>query len=464
MNPFLQKGCLIWGLVTTVAMTGNLSGSISATASGLGQSFAVESFGLGVNRRLPPGTPGGTADINIGIGELREIHIRKKLDTASTWLFENVLNGLSVGTFVFHFTEADSTSRATYLLIGVEGARVQSWSTSLRDDGTPVEELTLHYHRFYIETFSKVGDLYVSNGIQGWDLDASIPWTPARVEVLTARDDAATVSEDVGGVLDVLANDQTLSAGPLAIMGFTVPDQGGTVEVTSDGSAFRYVPPANFFGEELFLYTVGDGSSEDPTATANVRVVVRAVNDLPVAAPDRLAITQAGTHTIHAGFLTANDQDVEGDALRISQLDTMTALGGTVRLGRNDWIIYTPPADFVTGQVDSFHYWVADETGVGQGDPALQRGAVSIALQRTSTDTIIRSLTASRVEGGELTIRMQGVPDATYSIEQTGQVGNETAWSPVREVVTDDRGQAEFSQPLTGGEAQEYFRAIPSEP
>jgi hypothetical protein len=54
------------------------------------------------------------------------------------------------------------------------------------------------------------------------------------------------------------------------------------------------------------------------------------------------------------------------DALKISKVDALTTLGGAARIWRSDWIVYTPPASFMTDQVDAFSYWVTDGNVTGQ--------------------------------------------------------------------------------------------------
>jgi bacteriocin-like protein len=51
---------------------------LAGVSGGAGGQFTVESFSFGVERqRSATATPGGTADINIGVGELQECTISK---------------------------------------------------------------------------------------------------------------------------------------------------------------------------------------------------------------------------------------------------------------------------------------------------------------------------------------------------------------------------------------------------
>ncbi|NJM91119.1 MAG: tandem-95 repeat protein, partial [Myxococcales bacterium] len=91
--------------------------------------------------------------------------------------------------------------------------------------------------------------------------------------------DTATTEEDSGGVtIDVLANDRVADA-PASIHALGVPSHG-VVELVA--GSVRYLPAAEFFGEDSFTYTVRDGDGD--VASATVVVTVVSVDDVPVAA------------------------------------------------------------------------------------------------------------------------------------------------------------------------------------
>ncbi len=97
----------------------------------------------------------------------------------------------------------------------------------------------------------------------------------------TANDDTFTVNEDnATTTLDVLANDALapFTVGPLALVEIGSPDQGGTA-VLSGTTDIRYTPAANFFGTEVFTYTIL--AANGLTDEAEVTVTVLSVNDLP---------------------------------------------------------------------------------------------------------------------------------------------------------------------------------------
>ena len=56
--------------------------------NGFADYFTAESFGFGVERELVDSAKGGTADVNIGIGEMQECTISKSMDSSSAYLRE----------------------------------------------------------------------------------------------------------------------------------------------------------------------------------------------------------------------------------------------------------------------------------------------------------------------------------------------------------------------------------------
>jgi len=116
----------------------------------------------------------------------------------------------------------------------------------------------------------------------------------------------------------------------------------------------RYQPRPNFNGVDTFLYTVDDGHCNQ--LTAQVRVTVSPVNDVPIAAAYRFEVTEDTPLVVAAPGLLRNAVDVDGD--------TLTAVPVTLpRFGRltvqpNGAFTYTPDPDFFGD--DSFTYQVFD--------------------------------------------------------------------------------------------------------
>ena len=131
-----------------------------------------------------------------------------------------------------------------------------------------------------------------------------------------AMDDEAETPEDVAVTIDVLDNDSDPDTETLTVAS-AGNAENGTVEII-DGTAVRYTPDADFFGEGAFTYTASDGVSTSGEAT--VTVTVTPVNDAPTAATitapeDGSAIELAGDpeSPVEVAWTAADDAD--GDAV-----------------------------------------------------------------------------------------------------------------------------------------------------
>ena len=174
----------------------------------------------------------------------------------------------------------------------------------------------------------------------------------------TSEDTPVTV-----GFADLLANDRDPDGDVLTVTSVSA------VAIRPDGTAFgdgratilpgdrvSFAPGADFVGTVLFEYVVSDGAA---TATGTVQVVVSAVNDAPsVRGEDGYVVDEDQVLRIAIADLLANDTDVEGDALRLT--DVFDAVGGTVRLD-GGFVVFEGGADYFGSA--SFGYTVEDVHG-----------------------------------------------------------------------------------------------------
>jgi len=171
-----------------------------------------------------------------------------------------------------------------------------------------------------------------------------------------AVDDTATVSEDVGGPIPVLANDTDADGNLLSLVSVGAASHGTTL-ANANGTV-TYTPSANYNGPDSFTYVVSDGIATD---SGSVSVTVSPVNDPPFANDDAASTPY---QTAIAVPVLANDTDVDGDALTVASVGA--ASHGTVTIGPGGSVTYTPAAGY--SGPDAFGYTARDPSGAT--DPA----------------------------------------------------------------------------------------------
>src|SRR5688500_20398134 len=98
----------------------------------------------------------------------------------------------------------------------------------------------------------------------------------------------------------------------------------------------HFEPKPNFSGEDGFTYKAFDGEllSEQ---FARVRIVVRPVNDAPVALPDDYRTDEDTTLTIAAPGVLLNDSDIEINPLRAVLVRAPANGTLNLKIGRASW-------------------------------------------------------------------------------------------------------------------------------
>lgn len=167
---------------------------------------------------------------------------------------------------------------------------------------------------------------------------------PALTAASFSGDEETTISGQVTAS-DVEGNSFTL-----ALAG---QPNHGSVTFGADG-AFDFQPPTDFFGTATFGVAATDVLGA--TATHQVSIEVRNVNDAPVAHDDELRV---GTGTVTLSLL-ANDVDVDGDNLSVTALSQPR--GGTVAVTGGNVVTFQPENAFAGPT--SFNYRVTDAGGV----------------------------------------------------------------------------------------------------
>ena len=179
-----------------------------------------------------------------------------------------------------------------------------------------------------------------------------------------AAGDSASTNEDTALALSassLLVNDTDIDGDTLSVISVQGASHGSVSLVSG---TVRFVPAANFNGAASFTYTVSDGHGGSSTATVSVTVLP--VNDPPVANADTASTAEDTAVTIN---VTANDTDVENDALTVTAVTNVQ--NGTASISANR-VVFTPAADFHgTG---SFTYEISD----GHGGTALAGVTVTV--------------------------------------------------------------------------------------
>ena len=127
-----------------------------------------------------------------------------------------------------------------------------------------------------------------------------------------------------------------------------------------------FAPVANANGAAgTFSYKVSDGKGG--TDSQIVTLEITAVNDAPIAQDDTATTNQNTAIAIAPTTLLANDSDVDGDALNISNVGNAT--NGSVVLNQNSNVVFTPATNF-TGEA-TFDYTVSDSNGASDTAKAI---------------------------------------------------------------------------------------------
>jgi predicted acyl esterase len=165
---------------------------------------------------------------------------------------------------------------------------------------------------------------------------------------------SASLPEDLTISGNVMFNDSDPDGDELRLIHLTQPPHGTVTDIGDGNGTLHYEPDADFHGTDVFTYTASDGRGG--TDTASVTLIVNPVNDPPVADDDSDETPEGVAAVID---LLANDSDVDGDALTITEI-TPPDHGVVENLGQGE-VRYTPDPQFAG--VDTFTYTVADPSG-----------------------------------------------------------------------------------------------------
>jgi Ca2+-binding RTX toxin-like protein len=275
---------------------------------------------------------------------------------------EGIAFTISAATLALALANDTDIDGHTLQIVGVAGTA--NLAAQWQEDGSVI--------------LTPVGDFFgntsftyqVSDGHGGFaSASISVLVRPVNDAPVTAADHLTT-SEDIplffsGDLLT--GNDYDPDGEPLNIVSVSIDTGGGSIELF-ENDTIRYTPGANFNGTAAFFYTLNDG--QGGTTTQRVTVAVSAVNDKPNAVNNRarglnaqsaLIGYEGSVLVIDPAILLANDTDID-DPDNSLEIDTVSfADHGTVELGTDGLIRYTPDAGF--WGTASFSYVISDPHG-----------------------------------------------------------------------------------------------------
>ena len=206
-------------------------------------------------------------------------------------------------------------------------------------------------------------------------LTGSAVWAQSSSPVTVP--DSATLDEDTLAVVYPLLNDTDPGGGSLELTGVSSTPAG---ETRIDGAAVVFTPAPDWNGEVEVTYAVKSSGGE---ASGQISFTVTPVNDAPVAVGEAV---NANSGTSVLLDVLANDQDVDGDSLRI--IEVTASENATAELD-GDVINYTAGAAF--SGVDELTYVIADPAG------ATAAATVTIAVTFPPPTTTLPPTTAPPV-------------------------------------------------------------------
>jgi large repetitive protein len=196
----------------------------------------------------------------------------------------------------------------------------------------------------------------VSDGQGGLSLGyIDLTVTPIN-DAPVAHADSADGTEDTDlhvSASALLANDTDVDGDTLSFTDVSGAS-GGTLSMGP--GTVTFIPDKNLCGAAGFMYAISDGHGE--TASASVALTVTCVNDAPVAHPDTATVAQNSSPTTID--VTANDVDVEGDGLTVTDV-SVSATAGSVSIAGPSSVRFTP-ADLVEGEA-TVSYSISDGHG-----------------------------------------------------------------------------------------------------
>lgn len=115
----------------------------------------------------------GTADIDIGVGQIAEIISTKSLDVSSTFLAQAATNGNSLGDIKICLSEP--AQGGCYKTYDLARAFVKSWSISSQGDERPTEQVSFYFNSIRMIHYDYDGKEFKETSRTEWDFVTNTP-------------------------------------------------------------------------------------------------------------------------------------------------------------------------------------------------------------------------------------------------------------------------------------------------
>ena len=234
----------------------------------------------------------------------------------------------------------------------------------------------------------------------GRSASATVTVTVGINDAPEAADDRVYTEEDTPILIDVLSNDIDRDGELPNITSITTPGMGSVSLV--DGQ-IEYSPNAETSGTDRFSYTIEDGAGEQDSA--EVTVVVRAINDAPIAVDDTAVTQEDEAITID---VIDNDSDPEGHELAILSVTSQGT--GSVEVDIDGNITYTPEAN-ANGTEELTYELIDSEGAISSATVSIDVGAVNDAPEGEVT------LSGLSIEGRPI----EAITDALSDVDGLGE-------------------------------------------
>ncbi|MGY4828688.1 VCBS domain-containing protein [Sphaerotilaceae bacterium SBD11-9] len=251
------------------------------------------------------------------------------------------------------FTAASATGTYGNFSINAAGA----WTYTLRNGDANVQALTSAQHptETFTVTTADGSTQLITITVNGANEAPTATITPASGNEDTSI--PVTLSgSDVDGSIASFTVTALPANGTLYYNGSPVT-LGSSIPASAGSAALSFVPSANWNGSTSLSFSATDAEgASSPAVTQSITVA--AVNDAPLAGDD---VASTAINTPVTINVLANDSDVEGDALTVSNPVLANPAQGTVSVDASGNLVFTPANNF-SGAVQ-ISYTVTDPSG-----------------------------------------------------------------------------------------------------